>query len=169
VRRQFRSKSAGNRDLCMDYMMTRRCKFSNGVSFCKKSHHPRRRSRPLRRGPSPRHWRTMRTPSPRTQADLSAASAVCFEFMKKGTCPCGDKCKYAHGENDKRKGKGRGQANGAAAPPAAPGEVSVNGNSSPTPPLDSGAAGAGNSSSKEAGDSAARQDSPCPRGLPGNS
>ena len=46
VRRRYRTKSRGNRDLCMEYMTTRKCRYLTNNGFCKKSHHPRRRSRP---------------------------------------------------------------------------------------------------------------------------
>ena len=163
IRRRFRSRSAGNRELCTDYMMTRRCRFNTGSSFCKKSHHPRRRSRVLRRPPSLRHWKTMRTPSPRTRADMTAAAGVCFNFLKSGTCDFGDKCKYAHGENDPRKKRGGGKP-GA---PATSGHGSGNGNDRPAAPV-TPSDDASKSNSKDAGGSATRRDSPCPDGLKEN-
>ena len=157
VRRRFRTRSAGNRDLCMDYMMTRRCKFSNGQTFCKKSHHPRRRSVPLNKPPPISNWRSMRTPSPNSRAKISAASAVCFNFQKNGTCEYGDRCKYAHGEKDNRK-KDRGKRDGAAAPPAAPVDIGNQNNTA-------SAQKPGTTPSKETGGANTRRDSPCPDAL----
>ena len=91
---------------------------------------------------------------------MTAAAGVCFNFLKSGTCDFGDKCKYAHGENDPRKKKGGGKP-GAPATTGDNGGTNGNRPAAPVTPTDD----TGKSNSKDAGGSATRRDSPCPDGL----
>ncbi len=91
---------------------------------------------------------------------MTAAAGVCFNFQKSGTCDFGDKCKYAHGENDPRKRKGGGKP-GA---PATAGEGSGAGGKSPAAPV-TPVDNSNKSNSRDAGGAATRRDSPCPEGL----
>ncbi len=91
---------------------------------------------------------------------MTAAAGVCFNFLKSGACDFGDKCKYAHGENDPRKKRG-GNKPGA---PATAGDGSSSSSNKPAAPANP-AETAGKSSSKDAGGSSTRKDSPYPDGL----
>ena len=164
VRRRYRTKSRGNRDLCMEYMTTRKCRYLRDSGFCKKSHHPRRRSRPKSsrggRYPSPSTWRKLsRSPSIRTQTLMSAAAQVCFQFQRNGKCSYGGNCKFAHGENDpKHKDNGSKSAAPAETVNAAPGAKATTNNASGGG--GSGTGGTGSPAKEKNQNSERRSDSP---------
>ena len=161
VRRRFRTKSRGNRDLCMEYMTTRKCKYVNANGFCKRSHHPIRRkagSRP--RYPSPSRWKTLsRSPSIRTQTLMSAAASICFQFQRNGSCSYGKNCKFAHSQDDpKHKENGsKGAAPAENVTAAAPGTTST---PSKTQGATSSTGGTGSPTKEKPTHSERRADSP---------